>query len=82
VPSINGVKLIVGVLQVDYAGSMILEIYEDDRKEPAVRFKFKNGTNDDTFETYNYMRSTNDVALSTLVEYLTVSFPKIYLYAS
>jgi hypothetical protein len=51
---------------------MLLEIRENDDKEAVVRLKIKNGTSDDAYGTYNFMRTTGDVPLSTLFDYLTV----------
>ncbi|THU86228.1 phosphoglycerate mutase-like protein [Dendrothele bispora CBS 962.96] len=57
---------------VNYAAAVILEVLQpsDSSSEPVIRFKFKNGTDDPDFKTYNFMNSTQDVALSTFVNYM------------
>ncbi|KAJ7593527.1 histidine phosphatase superfamily [Mycena floridula] len=55
---------------VDYAAAVALEV-RNSTSGPVVRFTFKNGTNDDTFKTYNFLNASGDVPLSTFVNYLS-----------
>lgn len=57
---------------VNYAAAVALEVRESASGEPVLRFNFKNGTDDDTFKTYNFLNGSGDVPLSTFVNYLSV----------
>ncbi|KAK0503448.1 histidine phosphatase superfamily [Armillaria luteobubalina] len=57
---------------VNYAAAVALEIRNSSSSgETVLRFKFKNGTDDNGFTTYNILNSTGDVPLSTFVNYLS-----------
>ncbi|KAF8967110.1 histidine phosphatase superfamily [Flammula alnicola] len=55
---------------VNYAAAVAFEVLQPNTGgEPVIRFKFKNGT-DDEFKTYGILGSTTDVPLSTFVNTL------------
>ncbi|PPQ67973.1 hypothetical protein CVT25_000453 [Psilocybe cyanescens] len=55
---------------VDYASAAAFEVRQPNGGgEPVIRFKFKNGTNDQ-FNTYGFMNSTSDVPVSTFINTL------------
>jgi len=55
---------------VEYSAAAAFEVRQPSGGgEPVLRFKFKNGTNDD-FHTYNFLNSTSDVPVSTFVNTL------------
>ncbi|KAH9480561.1 hypothetical protein JR316_0007161 [Psilocybe cubensis] len=52
---------------VDYASAAAFEVRQPtEGGEPVIRFKFKNGTNDQ-FNTYVFMNATTDVPVSTFI---------------
>lgn len=56
---------------VNYAAALALEVRQPNAGgEPVIRFNFKNGTDDEEFNRYNFLGSTNDVPLSTFVDTL------------
>lgn len=58
-------------LSVDYAAAVVFEVRKSPTVGPVLRFKFKNGTSDDTFHTYNLKfpgwNKPGDVPLSTFI---------------
>ena len=56
---------------VNYAAAMVLELWQNGSDEPTIRFKFKNGTDDDILRTYNMSFSgfdgSGDAPLSAFV---------------
>ncbi|KAF5355273.1 hypothetical protein D9758_006063 [Tetrapyrgos nigripes] len=57
---------------VNYAAAVALEVRQpSDGSEPVLRFKFKNGTEEPDFTTYNFMNTTGDVKLSSFVDFMT-----------
>ncbi|KAI0345654.1 phosphoglycerate mutase-like protein [Trametopsis cervina] len=56
---------------VNYAAAVVFEVRQSPTLGPVLRFKFKNGTDDSTFKTFNLefpgWNSTGDVPLSTFV---------------
>ena len=57
---------------MSYAAAMVLELRQDPGSEPVIRFKFKNGTDDDALHTFNMSipgwTSGGDTPLSTFVD--------------
>ncbi|CAK5284334.1 unnamed protein product [Mycena citricolor] len=58
---------------VNYAAAVALEVRQpSDGSEAVLRFNFKNGTGQD-FVTYNFLGSTTDVPISTLVQHVNAT---------
>lgn len=58
---------------VNYVGSVAFEVRQNTSGEPFIRFTFKNGTDDDAYQTYGFMGSeSGEVPLSTFVSNLSV----------
>ena len=54
---------------VNYAGTIVLEVREGN----VLRFKFKNGTDDDDYKTFTLFGGSGDTPISQFVNTLSVS---------
>ncbi|KAF8893680.1 histidine phosphatase superfamily [Gymnopilus junonius] len=54
---------------VNYASAVAYEVRQTSRGEQVIRFKFKNGT-DDEFNTYNFLNTSGDVPVQTFINTL------------
>ncbi|KAF8647563.1 hypothetical protein AX16_006620 [Volvariella volvacea WC 439] len=55
---------------VNFAGAVAIEVRESSGGEPVLRFNFKNGTDDASFNRYDFLGTQGDAPLSTLINHV------------